>query len=94
MPQEVDQFVCPCCGMHAPVERLTAEGPFEFKMFHKTAGGKLKLTEEDRRARRGMRFPPGSAHGKLQYEETRILTRVRNALVRRIRVLAEKGSAL
>lgn len=90
MPQESEHFVCPCCGMHAPIERLTEEGPFVLAMFRKTLGGKLKLTEEQRIElidgihKESFR---GSAPGKLEYEEIPVTDEIREAFRRRLEEL-------
>jgi hypothetical protein len=87
MAGEVLQFRCPCCGQHAPIERITEEGPFEFEVFVKTLGGKRKLSEDERKARRGQRFPRGSGPGRLDYEPTRTLKSHRDALNKRLQEL-------
>lgn len=89
MAKEVFQFRCPMCGQHAPVERLSDEGPFEFQIFRKTLGGKRELTDAERKARRGQRYPRGSGPGKLDYEPSRTLKRHQDALARRIQQLVK-----
>jgi hypothetical protein len=84
---EVLQFRCPTCGMHAPMDRLTSEGPFEFEVFRKTLGGKRKLTEEEHNARRGRRHGKGSAPGLIDYEPIRMTKKYRDAIARRIQEL-------
>ena len=91
MPVEVEQFSCPVCGMHAPTERLYTEEPFEFKMFKKTLGGKIKLSDADRERRRGSAFRRGSAHGSLEYEEIEISAEVRNQLAVRLDEVIQGG---
>jgi len=66
MSKESLHFSCPCCGQHAPMERLS-EGPFPFALFRKILGGKQKLTPEQRATRRTQY--KGSAPGLLNYEE-------------------------
>lgn len=89
MAEESEHFLCPLCGMRAPVERVTQEGPFELRMFRKTWGGKVKLTEQTREMRRGMRFRRGSAPGAIMWEEIPIPDDIRQLVVQRIRELAE-----
>ena len=87
MAEEILQFRCPMCGQHAPIERITEEGPFEFEVFVKTLGGKRKLTEEDRKARRGQHFRRGSGPGRLDYEPTRTLKIHQDAMNQRLQEL-------
>ena len=91
MPIEVEQFSCPVCGMHAPIERLYTEEPFEFKMFKKTLGGKRKLSDVERELRKGSGFRRGSAHGSLEYEEIEISAEVRNQLAVRLDEVIQGG---
>jgi hypothetical protein len=84
MPHESQHFRCPCCGQHAPVERLTEEGPFEPALYEKSLGGKRKLTPEDREARKGKGFRRGSGPGLLDYNEVPMTPEIQDALARRI----------
>ena len=69
MPKESDHFKCPCCGMHAPIERVTEEGPFPLEFWTKRLGGKRKLTPEEREDRKGQLPAWGSAPGILDYDK-------------------------
>lgn len=87
MPQESEHFVCPCCGMHAPIERLTEEGPFELQAFRKTLGGKFKLTEVDHIKRRRKESYRGAAPGALKYDAIPVTDELRELFRERIREL-------
>jgi len=89
MAAEVLQFVCPCCGQHAPIERITEEGPFEFQIFKKTLGGKRRLTEDERKARWGHHPTKGKAPGFLDYSPAPIEKQHRDAIAKRITELLE-----
>lgn len=92
MPQETYHFSCPVCGMHAPVDRLYTEEPFLFRMFRKLLGGKIKLTEAEREARRGTIYEKqGSGHGGLEYDEVDMDEEVRHQLEVRLEEIAEGG---
>ena len=80
---EVLQFRCPCCGQHAPMVRITNEGPFEFEVFQKTLGGKRKLTDEERKNRRGQRRGKGSAPGVIGYESIPTQPKYKDAIAKR-----------
>lgn len=88
MANQAEYFTCPCCGMKAPIERLTQGGPYEFEMFLQEYGGKRPLTPEERVARRGRRFGRGSAAGLMEWHPTRTLVRHRNALNKRLKEIA------
>lgn len=89
MPEESEHFRCVLCGQHAPVERLK-EGPYSLEMFLKTLGGKRKLTEEEREARKGLGpFGRGSAPGRLDYEEIPVTDEVRAQVDERISQLSQ-----
>jgi len=90
MSQEIEAFLCPCCGMHAPLDRLYTEEPFELLQFRKTLGGKKKLTEAEREARKGEPFRRGSAHGTLNYEKAELTDEVREQFRIRIGEIAER----
>ena len=83
MPKETLHISCPFCGMHAPVERITKEGPFALGLFKKTIGGKRKLTPEEREARKGHFFLRGSAPPILIYDPLPITDEVSEAAERR-----------
>lgn len=76
-------FRCPCCGQHAPIARITSEGPFKFGLFIKTLGGKRELTEEEHNARRGRRRGKGSAPGLLIYQSTPMQKKYEDAIAKR-----------
>lgn len=84
MPAEVEQFRCPVCGQHAPLARLDTAEPFIFRLFKKMLGGKLKMSEEEREARKGMGFSRGSARGALTYEDIPMQDDARNKLIARL----------
>ena len=69
MAGETEVFRCRCCGQIAPVVRLTEEGPFPLERKLQTFGGKRKLTDEQREARRGRPFKRGGAPGIIDYQE-------------------------
>jgi hypothetical protein len=58
-------------------------------MFEKSLGGKRKLTEQERKLRRGKGSTIGSAPGLLDYQPVRILKSDRDALAKRIQELVE-----
>ena len=89
MPQESEHFSCPCCGMHAPLDRVLEEGPFELKMFQKILGGKTKLSDEEKELRKGLGFHRGSGPGRLAYDEIPLTDDVREAVENRIAELAQ-----
>ncbi len=84
MPQETEQFSCPTCGMHAPMDRLYEESPFPFRLFRKILGGKRKLTDEEKELRKGGGFQRGSAPGTLSYDEIEMTDEARNQLRARL----------
>lgn len=84
MPAEVVQFRCPVCGQHAPLDRLDTGQPFVFQLFKKLLGGKVKLTDEQREARRGMGFARGSAPGALSYLDIPMADEARDLLIARL----------
>ncbi len=84
MARESIHFVCPCCGMHAPIERIAEEGPFVFRMFRKILGGKQKLSDEEKELRKGAAFQRGSGHGALQYDEIEVTDEARDQLRARL----------
>lgn len=85
MPETVLQFVCPCCGMHAPLTHLSEKGPYELQMYLKTLGGKIKLSEADRELRKGQGFRRGSAPGSLEYEEVEVTSELQEMMRRRLK---------
>ncbi len=84
MPAEIQQFRCPVCGQHAPLDRLDSPEPFIFGLFRKIVGGKRKLTEAEREARRGMSFSQGSAPGLLSYEGIPMQSEAKELLITRL----------
>jgi len=90
MPQETEHFVCPCCGMHAPTERVLEEGPFVLEMFRKILGGKVKLTDAEKELRKGLGFRQGSGTGRLDYDKIPLTDEVREAVEKRIAELAQE----
>ncbi len=89
MPGESRHFRCPCCGQHAPIERITEDGPFEFQVFEKRLGGKIPVTPEERRRSKGRRRGKGSAVGVLDYSEVRSQKEERDAIAKRIGELSK-----
>ena len=90
MSQETEHFVCPCCGMHAPLERIYTEEPFELQVWVKTLGGKISLTDAEKEARKGEAFRRGSAHGGLDYKRTEVTDEVRNQVKARLEEAFER----
>ena len=80
MPQQTEHFLCPTCGMHAPIERLYQEEPFVFKMFRKILGGKRRISDAEKELQKGEGLRHGSAPGVLQYDPIEITDEVRNQL--------------
>lgn len=65
-------FRCACCGQRAPLERLSEEGPFQLAEFIRSIGGKVKMSPEERMARKGRKDPRhfrGSGHGRIEWME-------------------------
>ena len=91
MPAESTHFKCPCCGQHAPIERLTQEGPFEFEIWVKKLGGKDKLSPEERERRKGHGFHRGSAPGRLDYHQVETDDEMESLIAERISELKEGG---
>ncbi len=84
MGGETELFRCPCCGQLAPQARLTEEGPFDLEAWLQTWGGKVKLTEADREARRGQGFRRGSAPGRIEYEQQVVSDELRELVKKRL----------
>ncbi len=83
---ETRVFSCPCCGQRAPQERL--EGgtpPFPLEAFTHVFGGKVRMSEEMREARKGMPFQRGSGPGRMHYEDLDVTDELRENFARRIR---------
>ena len=96
MPREQEKFCCPFCGMHAPKERLTEEGPFELAQFRKVLGGKTKLTPEEREDQKKKGYRRLFVPGNLDYTKIEISEEVREAAARRkdeIEVFVSGGSS-
>lgn len=87
MPEEVLQFSCPCCGQHAPLVRITEDNAFDFGLFLKVLGGKHPLTDDEReeRASLGGSFRPGTARGRLDYDELPMTAEAQAAMVVRLK---------
>ena len=68
MAKKTEHFLCPCCGMHAPIERITEEGPFEFALFEKTIGGKTALTPEEKELQISRGYLRFHVPGNLDYD--------------------------
>ncbi len=83
MSQISKQFRCPFCGQHAPIERLTEEGPFTLAEFEKTLGGREKLTPEEREVQKKRGYRRAHVPGKLEYEEIPLDDDIREAAARR-----------
>ena len=83
MPQETEHFLCPFCGQHAPVERLTEEGPFTLAMFLKVLGGRTKLTPEERELQKSRGYRRMRVPGKLIYTKIELTEDIRAAAARR-----------
>lgn len=91
MANQAEYFTCRCCGMKAPIERITKEGPFEFEMWVQEYGGKRAFTSEERQARRGQRHGLGSAPGLMTWTPTQIMQRHRDAFAKRIKDISKGG---
>ena len=91
MPEATEHFVCPCCGMHAPVDRVFAVEPFPLQMFVKTLGGKQKLSDAAREERKGRAGGPGSASGSLSYDEIEVTDELRELVRARVEIILEGG---
>lgn len=89
MPLQYDQFRCPICGQHAPVDRLMTEEPFELEQWRKTLGGKRKQTEAERLERGRKEVYRGSGAGYLDYRQVKLSGKLRDMLAKRIKLLSE-----
>ncbi len=69
MAQKTKHFLCPVCGQHAPIERITEEGPFEFSLFEKILGGKTALTDEEKERQISRGYRRFRVPGGLEYHE-------------------------
>ncbi len=65
---ETPVFRCPCCGQIAPRDRLETPEPFPLEAFIHQFGGKDKLTDAEREARKLDPYRRGSGHGRMKYE--------------------------
>lgn len=81
-------FRCPCCGQIAPQDRL-GEGtePFPLESFLHVYGGKEKMSDADREARRGMGAQRGSGRGRMRYDDLDVSAALRANFARRIEEL-------
>jgi len=85
-------FRCQCCGQLAPIDRLEEEkGPFPLESYRQTFGGKEKLTDEEREARKGSGFRKGSGHGRIAYEKLEVDEALRESFARRLEEITEGG---
>ena len=84
-------FRCRCCGQLAPIDRLEEEGPFPLESYRQTYGGKEKLSDEDREARKGTGFRRGSGRGRIDYEKLEVDEALRESFAKRIEEIAEGG---
>ncbi len=80
-------FRCPCCGQHAPIERLREEGPFVLGEFTKQMMGHRKLTEEEREQRRGLKLGRGSGPGKIDYPPVELSDELKELYAQRLKEL-------
>ena len=80
-------FLCPICGMHAPVMRLREEGPFDLGEYTRQIKGKRKLTEEEREQRRGLKLGRGSAPGKIVYDPIELSGELKGLFAKRLKEL-------
>lgn len=85
MANRAEYFTCPCCGMKAPIERLTEEGPYDFEMFLQEYGGKRPFTPQERAERRGQRSGRGSGVGIMSWTPIRTRAEHRKAIDKRLR---------
>ncbi len=68
MPKESLQFRCPCCGQHAPIDRLSVDQK-SFTVFKRSIGGKVARTAAEKILLKGTKPKTGSGHGGLKYRE-------------------------
>jgi hypothetical protein len=85
MPLEYDQFRCPLCGQHAPVDRVMTDEPFKLEQFRKTLGGKRKQTEEQMLDRTRKEVYRGSGAGRIDYRPVKLSSKLRNLVAERVR---------
>jgi len=85
-------FRCRCCGQLAPVDRLEEEqGPFPLESYRQTYGGKEKLSDAEREARKGAGFRKGSGRGRINYEQLEVDAALRESFAKRIEEITEGG---
>jgi len=90
MDNEQRRFHCPLCGMVANVEQLDTPQPYELDEAIQQFGGKEKLTEEMRIARRRKEGYRGSGPGRMSYTKWKKATRdLRDLVTRRISQLKD-----
>ena len=87
MPAKYDQFKCPTCGQHAPVDRLMTDEPFALEQWRKTLGGKRKLTEAQRMERKRKEVYRGSGPGMLDYHQVTLSAKLRSLMAKRVQQL-------
>jgi len=73
----------------APRDRLETPDPFPLEGYVQTYGGKVKLTEEDRMARRGLPSYRGSAPGKIDYTQIEVDPELEDMVNRRIEAIVD-----
>ena len=89
MANQEEYFTCPCCGMKAPMKRLTEDGPYSFEMFLQEYGGKRALTAAERKARRGESRGKGSGVGLMTWTQIDVQPQHQDAIDKRISELSQ-----
>ena len=87
MAKRTEHFQCPCCNMHAPIERITEEGPFEFALFEKILGGKTALTTEEKEEQIKRGYRHFQVPGNLDYNPIPMTGERQEQMARRIEEL-------
>jgi len=83
-------FRCPCCGMRAPITRLTEEGPFPLEKWLQTYGGKRAFTDEERMTMKWTKFRRGGAPGNIEYIPQEVTEELRELVRKRLEELSEE----
>lgn len=91
--KEILRCRCPMCGMMPEVERFDGDQPYPLELFLQFLGGKVKLTDEQRRARKGKPFKRGSAPGYISYHKLdgNQLEQLRQLVLKRAKQIADQS---
>lgn len=84
-------FRCPCCGQLAPIARLEEDAPFPLEKYLHIFGGKDKISEDEREARKGGGYRRGSGPGRMRYEQLEVDDELRELCNKRIEAISEGG---